>query len=268
MYEDETVEEDDTVTGASVTPQRRHSSQDELDDSTLDSPTIAHAHSTPRAPLTSADEPQFAEFSSPYENLRRELQGTRTPRLEPTTPGKTQALPDMTGQLDSSPFVGATSAKKVPFDQGPLLHHVLDKTYRVQATPIISPRKYKPTGHFTPSTARRGAPTPREKTGGLPSWADDSSPMSSPAPPQLRSEIFSPMKTPRTPGVSVQTPAKGHQQFSVTKTGGAIFESDSEEDSDDLGFSPPKTVQFNVPQSKLLQTPGKNKCSLIMLGQC
>ncbi|KAJ4289213.1 hypothetical protein N0V90_011555 [Kalmusia sp. IMI 367209] len=258
LYEDETIEGDDTVTGATATPPRRPSSQADLEDtSTLESPSLAHAHSTPRAPNTGEKQPQFAEFSSPYESLRRELQGTRTPKLEPTTPGKTQALPDMTGQFDSSPFVPPTSGKRVPFDQGPLLHHVLDKTYRIQATPLISPRKYKPTGAFTPATARRGVPTPREKTSGLPSWADDSSPMSSPAPPQLRSDIFSPAKTPRTPGVSVQTPGKGKQPFSVTKTGGAIFDSDSEEDEDNLGFSPPKTVQFNIPQSKLLQTPAR-----------
>jgi DASH complex subunit ASK1 len=79
--------------------------------------------------------------------------------------------------------------------------------------------------------------------------------MSSPA-PQLRANIFSPAKTPRTPGVSVQTPGKGKQTFSVTKTGANIFGSDSE-DEDDLGFSPPKTVQFHIPQSKLLQTPGE-----------
>lgn len=248
---------DDTVTGALATPQRRPSSQADMDDtSDLESPTIAHAHSTPRAP-TAGSMPQFAEFSSPYENLRQEVLGSRTPKLEPTTPGRSDALPDMMGQFESSPFVPLTSTKRAPVDEGPLMHHVLDKTYRVQATPLISPRKYKPTGalNFTPGTGRRGEPTPREKTSALPTWADDSSPMSSPA-PQLRANIFSPMKTPRTPGVSVQTPGKGKQPFSVTKTGANIFDSDSE-DEDDLGFSPPKTVQFHIPQSKLLQTPGK-----------
>ncbi|KAF1968510.1 hypothetical protein BU23DRAFT_514516 [Bimuria novae-zelandiae CBS 107.79] len=256
MYDEETVDGEDTVTGAAETPQRRRPSQgDEEDTSDLESPTIAHAHSTPRAPNMTGMEPEFAEFSSPYENLRREVLGSRTPRLEPTTPGKAQALPDMTGQFESSPFVPPTSGKRAAQDQGPLLHHVLDKTYRIQATPLISPRKYKPTGAFTPATARRAAPTPREKTSGLPDWAEDSSPISSPA-PQLRANIFSPMKTPRTPGVSVQTPGKGRGPFSATKTGVGIFDSDSE-DEDDLGFSPPKTVQFHIPQSKVLQTPAR-----------
>ncbi|OAG00951.1 uncharacterized protein CC84DRAFT_1168155 [Paraphaeosphaeria sporulosa] len=256
MYEDQTEEGDDTVTGAVTTPQRRPSSQAHMDDtSELESPSLAHAHSTPRAPTMSTEQPQFAEFSSPYENLRREVLGSRTPKLEPTTPGRADALPDMTGQFDSSPFVAPTSTKRAPVDQGPLMHHVLDKTYRIQATPLISPRKYKPTGAFTPATARRGAPTPREKTSALPDWADDSSPPSSPA-PQLRADIFSPMKTPRTPGVSVQTPGKGKQAFSVTKTGGNVFDSDSDDELD-LDFSPPKTVQFHVPQSKLYQTPAR-----------
>lgn len=241
--------------GAATTPQRQHSPHGDMEDtSDLESPSLAHAHSTPRAPNTDGEHPQFADFSSPYENLRREVLGSRTPKLEPTTPGKTDALPDMTGQFDSSPFVPHASGKRAVVDQGPLMHHVLDKTYRVQATPLISPRKYKPTGAFTPATARRGVPTPQEKTSALPDWADDSSPPSSPA-PQLRADIFSPLKTPRTPGVSVQTPGKGKQAFSATKTGGNIFDSDSEDD--ELDFSPPKTVQFHVPQSKLYQTPGK-----------
>lgn len=243
------------MTSATATPPRPSSSQADLEGtSTLDSPSLAHAHSTPRAPNTGGKEPLFAEFSSPYENLRRELEGSRTPKLNPTTPGKTQALPDMTGSFDSSPFVPPTSGKRAPINQDPLLHRVLDKTYRVQATPLISPRKYKPTGVFTPATARRGAPIPKGASA-LPKWDEDSSPPSSPA-PQLRADLFSPLKTPRTPGVSVQTPGKGKQPFSVTKTG-AIFDSDSEDEGDELGFSPPKTIQFHVPASKLLQTPGE-----------
>jgi DASH complex subunit ASK1 len=265
VYDDETAE-DDTVTGTTVTPPRPTSSQAGRDEetSTLDSPSMAHAHSTPRAPNTGGKEPVFADFSSPYENLRREVTGSRTPKLDPTTPGKTQALPDMTSLLDSSPFVPPTSGKRAPFNQDPLLHRVLDKTYRVQATPLISPRKYKPTGAFTPGTARRGAPTPGATTSALPAWADDSSPISSPA-PQLRADLFSPAKMPRTPGVSVQTPGKGKQAFSITKSGANVFDdTDSEEEGDDMGFSPPKTIQFHIPQSKLLQTPAREASKRIV----
>ncbi|KAF2870905.1 DASH complex subunit Ask1-domain-containing protein [Massariosphaeria phaeospora] len=257
LYEDETVE--DTVTGATATPPRPTSSQADLDDSlSFNSPSMAHAHSTPRAPTTGGKEPVFAEFSSPYENLRREMAASRTPKLEPTTPGKTRSLLDM---AESSPFMPSTSTKRV-INQDPLLHRVLDKTYRVQATPLISPRKYKPTGALTPATARRGAPAPGG-TLNLMKWDEDSSPPSSPA-PQLRADIFSPVKAPRTPGVSVQTPGKGKQAFSVTRTGAVFDDSDSEDDGDDLGFSPPKTIQFHIPQSKLLQTPAREASKRIV----
>ena len=92
--------------------------------------------------------------------------------------------------------------------------------------------------------------------------------MSSPpvAAPQLRSEIFSsPVRqqynranTPRTPGVSIHTPAKAEVK---AKKDEISWESDSDQDADDvykeLGMSPPKTIQFAIPPSRLLQTPGK-----------
>jgi DASH complex subunit ASK1 len=263
MYEDET-EEDETVTGQTATPPRPSSAQEDDAESTItfDSPSLGH--STPRAPPsttkvknTGEEELQFAGLSSPYEALRQEIEGSKTPVLEPVTPGKTQFLPDMTGQLDSSPFVQPTTGKKssYAYQNDPLLHRVLDKTYRVQATPIISPRKYKPTGAFTPRTAQRGAPTPSGATTRLPKWAEDSSPPSSPA-PQLRADIFSPAKTPRTPGISVQTPGKGRVPMSISRVDDIFGDSDEEEEGE-LGFSPPKTIQFHIPQSKLLQTPGR-----------
>jgi DASH complex subunit ASK1 len=269
LYDDET-EEDETVTGQTATPPRSASAQDDDAESTItfDSPSLGH--STPRAPPSTTkgrnktglqeDEPKFAGLSSPYEDLRQEIEGSKTPVLEPVTPGKTQFLPDMTGQLDSSPFVQPTTGKKGRWAQGytndPLLHRVLDKTYRVQATPIVSPRKYKPTGAFTPRTGQRTAPTPSGATSRLPNWAEDSSPPSSPA-PQLRADIFSPAKTPRTPGVSVQTPGKGRVPMSINRNED-IFDDSEDEEENELGFSPPKTIQFHIPQSKLLQTPGES----------
>lgn len=266
-YEDEETMTGDPIRGGATTPQRPASSHGELDDTmTMDSPSMGH--STPGMPhslrkgkhgdgdeLDAEDEaPQFAGLSSPYETLRQELEGgpsrSRTPKFDPVTPGKSQVLPDMMG-FDSSPFVQPTTTKKTHFNQDPLMHRVLDKTFRVQATPLISPRKYKPTGAFTPGTASRAAPTPRGVAASrLPKW-DDSSPPSSPA-PQLRADIFSPMKTPRTPGVSVQTPAKGKTPMSTGRAQDYVDYSDD----DELDFSPPKTIQFHIPQTKLLQTPG------------
>ena len=60
------------------------------------------------------------------------------------------------------------------------------------------------------------------------------------------------MKTPRTPGVSVQTPAKGKTPMSMGRDQDYVDYSDD----DELDFSPPKTIQFHIPQTKLLQTPG------------
>lgn len=268
-YDDVTA--DDTVTDASATPPRPTSSHadDELDSSILSSPSLAHNHSTPRAPK-SGKRPQashattsakFADYPSPYEALKRELHGrAASPGPDPTTPGKPQALPDMSMTPESSPFMAPNTQLKgsaAPTNEDPLFHRVLDKTYRIAATPHTG-RKQKASVGFTPGTATRAAPSTRP----APSrWDDDSSPITSPA-PQLRAEIFSsPMKAPRTPGVTVQrTPACGlgnsvvAQNTSTTQRG--MWDSDSDEEDDGLGFSPPKTMQFHVPQSRLLQTPG------------
>lgn len=103
------------------------------------------------------------------------------------------------------------------------------------------------------------------------------------APPQLRSDLFSPAKAPRTPGVSVLTPAGARgRQAPATSTGRRLFSpedkaytasksrpshifDDSDNDDDDLaGFSPPKTMQFNVPQSRLVQTPAREASKRIV----
>jgi DASH complex subunit ASK1 len=44
--------------------------------------------------------------------------------------------------------------------------------------------------------------------------------------------------------------------MSMNRTG-TVFDDSDEEEEHDMGFSPPKTIQFHIPQSKLLQTPGK-----------
>ena len=50
--------------------------------------------------------------------------------------------------------------------------------------------------------------------------------------------------------------------MSIPRTGGTIFyDSDEEEDEIEI-FSPPKTIQFHIPQSKLLQTPGMCKATV------
>ena len=80
-------------------------------------------------------------------------------------------------------------------------------------------------------------------------------------PPELRAQIFdTPARAKRIPGVSVLTPARGK----VDKGPGGDAERDigwesdnDDEDSMPLGMSPPKTMQFYIPQSRLLKTPGR-----------
>jgi DASH complex subunit ASK1 len=151
---------------------------------------------------------------------------------------------------------------------------MLDKTYRVQATPLG--KGFRDVGGGTNTRSKFNITTPKlAETTSKYAYAD--SPISSPEPevPQLHSEIFSsPIKgvsdTPGTnrkrrtssnrmrgipkPGMSVLTPAKK----SAGKS--AMWDSDDDfdyDDDEDLGPSPPKTMQFHIPQSRLMRTPGK-----------
>lgn len=143
-----------------------------------------------------------------------------------------------------------------------LFHRVLDKNYRLQATPLPAPKLNK---------------TPSNKA----SWRDLTSPISSPpaAAPLLHADLFSSPTWPqhtkvtaaRTPGISVQTPFKGKLDKTSSKLpvkAEISWESDSEEDAEDvyreLGMSPPKTIQFNLSQSKLLQTPAREASQRIV----
>ncbi|KJZ79948.1 hypothetical protein HIM_00662 [Hirsutella minnesotensis 3608] len=238
--------------------------------------------STPRPPATKTVQAQLSHLESPYEAMRREMMKEEgTTRIgdddeEDSTvlfAQRTARLPDMSmtprGSLDRE-----DAEKSVPRHKDPLLHHVLDKTYRLQATP------HKPAYKISPLKKEAG----NDKTAHA--WHE--SPMSSPemAVPTLRSEAFmSPYKAnarqrlaaaargPRTPGMSVQTPAtakKTRDAFARGGESGAEREQgrqryeidwDSDEDGEDgdlyAGMSPPKTIQFALPPSKLLQTPAR-----------
>jgi DASH complex subunit ASK1 len=171
------------------------------------------------------DKPKFAEYDSTYESLKREIEGQVNEdrddtQVPPTTPGAKSRIPDVSMTPTSSPFDPTSylvqSTRKIGAEnKDPLLHRVLDKNYRVQATP---------------HTARKNNKTPANK----PSWRDITSPMSSPpaAAPQLHADIFSspirreyskPICAPRTPGICVQTPAKGKATESALKRPDPIF---------------------------------------------
>ena len=252
--------------------------------------------STPRPPATKSlsTRPRFADLDSPYEKMRREMKregddalGTDDSDTELVFQQRTPRLPDMSmneqspmapHEDDDDDFTAEMSGTARKKNLDPLLHRVLDKNYRVQATPLkgaatgVSPIKWRITAGKTQDAAKGRE---REAKAAVPSWQD--SPMSSPemAIPQLRSAAFmSPVRSayrnkisaardaPRTPGVSVQTPATGRKSRDVyanagrDKTDEITWDSDSDEGAFG-GMSPPKTIQFAVPASKLLQTPGK-----------
>lgn len=260
------------------TPSSQHMStlpaEQELDLSSL---TISPSHSTPRATRSGQQSRQgaeatFADYPSPYEALREEV--GHSPNVQdmmstkgPQTPGKSAAATtqgrDITMTPDSSPFLPpapitlprpSTARKKTD----PLLHRVLDRNYRVQATPVASAR---PGNQQRASRASAFTnPTTTPATAARTRLLDDafSSSPDMPAAPQLHAEIFSSPAKPalrRTPGVSVLTPAKPRG----TENQKAMWDSDDElDDDDDRAFgSPPKTIQFHVPHSRLLKTPGK-----------
>lgn len=223
----------------------------------------------------------LAQYASPYEKLRREVQGNDEPSTPsstlPSTPRGQTASEDPDDSTFMKPSTTRLHAQKqnarTPAND-PLLHRVLDKNYRIQATPHSQVRLPSRSGaggfelHTrTPVTGRR-----------LPARgaADDldSSPMMEA--PKLNAEIFkSPAKSKRVPGVSVLTPAKktvsqrdvdedmqeDAKPLEATKMKSAkVWDSDSDDDDDEgllEGMSPPKTMQFHIPQSKLLRTPGR-----------
>ena len=280
---------DDTITGTPVHNRNKHARPGDSDSSDLDSPTASHAPNTPRLPSTaeksksSRPEPTFADLRSPYESMKQEAHTTSPPGTSaalPHTPGKPSAepLPDTSMSPASSPFAmlhtpgsGRGGADPNP---DPVLHRMLDKTFRIQATPHTGRRRAAPGKHVpaTPGTASR-RPLEQQQLRRLgmldsPEDDDDDDDDDLPARPQLRAELFSsPIREePRTPGVSVhagskRTPRSGFRRLDdgggASGTGGKsrLWESESEDGTE--SFSPPKTLTFQVPQSRLLQTPGE-----------
>ena len=216
--------------------------------------------STPKPKAKASKQPTF---TSPYESLKRTL-ATEDPSTStlPSTPRAQTASShgETSSPLGAPPPSTAQRANARTPANDVLLHRVLDRNYRLQATPHTQPRLPKP------STARKGA-TPRQP--GAIGDDDEGEEMdSSPfvEAPDLNAEIFdSPVRRPRVPGVSVLTPARGKgseaQGNVVTGAKGKemdVWDSDSDEGSGfGEGISPPKTMQFHIPRERLLRTPGK-----------
>lgn len=217
------------------------------------------------------------DSSSPYKAPRGEGRNKgitqQTNTSQPITPSK-QTIADSKLTPESSrlaanatrQFAPPSTAHRRAANQDPLFHHVLDKSYRIMATPHTQRNQRASTA----AVAAENVPCNR------PRWRDTigSSPASSPevTAPQLRSDIFfSPMKAPRTPGVSILAPGRAKQNTRAGEGDGEKARSgvdissrsvgawDSDSDGDEIeGMSPPKTMHFYIPQSRVLQTPGKS----------
>ncbi|KAL4780871.1 DASH complex subunit Ask1-domain-containing protein [Aspergillus varians] len=242
---------------------------DDLDLTTLS----LSSHSTPRVamhdnPLNDSTVTSSIAHPSPYGHAEDDDDHYQEDESYlPTTPGKQpsrgthhQIYDD--DLMSSSPFIPPVSHEK-PRSAAQKGSH--DRNFRVQATPIG--KGYDP-------TKSRFAVTPKPSS--TTKYAFEDSPMSSPEPeaPQLNSELFSPLKpqTPGTgrkgrpsfnrlrgtpqPGTSVLTPAKGgYGKRSEWDSDDDQFGND--DDDDEMGLSPPKTMQFHIPQSRLMKTPAK-----------
>ncbi|OAP55317.1 hypothetical protein AYL99_10290 [Fonsecaea erecta] len=265
------------------TPSAQHISTDSIQDLDFSNMTMSPSKSsTPRPNLTQKFQKQgnatFADYPSPYEALRQEVHSTvvdTTSLNQPTmpeTPGGRPvfAMDSITvGTPESSPFLPprptsiprpSTARKRTD----PLLHRMLDRNYRVQATPLTSQRytSLQSTTRATPSTAKRA----RSAT------LNESSLSSSPEapPPELHPEIFSsPERRRPIPGVSVLTPSRARSKSQPLKAPArtpGIWDSDDDDLDDDVLFdqSPPKTMQFHIPQNRLLKTPAKEASKRIV----
>lgn len=293
------TETDETVTGLETPESARqrvsagHAQDDEDESFTVDSPTqVTGVQSTPKLKGSvnrshgGSSRPASAKAASFRSPSPRKYTGKNPLALsqqeadEPSTPTANISSPFQPESALQQPSTAQrASSRKNNADL--LLHrNVLDKNYRVQATPHTQRRERqqqsRPMTTTTPGTATTN--TTRKP------W--DDSPGSSPeiSAPQLRSDLFSPQRKPqphtqgpRTPGLSVLTPA-GKPQYSAaatTSTGRQLFSpednarytsrtsnafstaQDSDSDDDGFAMSPPKTMQFHVPQSRLLQTPAR-----------
>ncbi|KAL8672470.1 MAG: hypothetical protein Q9168_003073 [Polycauliona sp. 1 TL-2023] len=306
---DETVTEDATATtpstSAYASPSQLGGAEDDEsmgpqtdnrehypDDSVLS--TTPPEQSTPRPKSKShhqqQQQPSIAAFSSPYETLKREIKGNRPSQDDSTLPSTPRNLfpsqPD-----DSSPFMPPSTAARLhrtPKDD-PLLHRILDKNWRIQATPHTTTRAPKPgstalpyrTGRLAAQNNLNETPAAADKGKSKTQSAMDDELDSSPAlpAPELHSEIFgTPARRTRIPGVSVLTPARGNRTPGRRKGGtdgppqNGLSEKDIWDDSssDDEngegggGMSPPKTMQFHIPQSRLLRTPAREASKRIV----
>ncbi|KAJ5793710.1 hypothetical protein N7457_000309 [Penicillium paradoxum] len=285
---DETMSQDTPSSRRLETPRRDQAEDLDLTDLAISShstPRASGHHQQPDDDITVSS----MEYSSSYENLRREVYESEPPfelpdsSNLPSTPGRQSFFPRGVSATTpmSSPFLppaSATQDRRYQKTSDPVLHQMLDKTYRVQATPLGT--GFRNVGGGTNTRSKFNiTPKPAESSS---KYRFDDSPISSPEPevPQFHSEVFSSpirgVNTPGTnrkrrtssnrmrdmprPGMSVLTPAKK----SAGKSAMWDSDDDLDYDDDDLGPSPPKTMQFHIPQSRLMRTPAREASKRIV----
>lgn len=278
-----------------------------LDDSLLESLNLGHGHqSTPRvhndgnprwadidSPFSAVQReltthtmapPSTSQSSSmlqppPTSRYFADLNDEATAALPPAPqtprsvrrPGRAHS-PDFSDSdiMSSSPMMPelATIRIKTPGKgQGPLQHRVLDKTWRIQATPLAkpTPSKYRTNTATGTPRSRLFADTGRSAAKSrVPAAFDsdddiDMTDSNSPVPPELATMHFTPARTFASKQKTPKTGPKSAPRYA--------WDSD---DSDDLilppGFSPPKTMQFALPPSKakLMATPAKEASRMVV----
>lgn len=259
-----------------ATPQGQQYSNTLTEDLDFSNLTLSPSHSTPRP----HQQKQGKEQLSPYKALRRDVQAQNSEAsyesdsAVPRTPPRHASIIDgiavtpedtrETERVDRAAEQQGIEKKR----SDPLLHTMLDKNYRIQATPISTVRYIQTGARPQVSTVQGRGPSQQV--------AFDSSPL---APPQLHAEVFdSPVRreltavrsrpAERVPGVSILTPKQKPAVGIPTRTPG-IWDSDDDDDIDEVtgmphGQSPPKTMQFHVPQSRLMKTPAREASKQIV----
>ncbi|KAK0507448.1 hypothetical protein JMJ35_009971 [Cladonia borealis] len=290
--EDETVTEEDLTSTATPststynspdqptqTPANNRTYHPNEDDSLLSPSPI---HRTPRPSKPPKPHPTTAPYSSPYEALKRETFPTTTTNNQDNTSSTLPSTPRQPISPDpqSSPFAPPSTShhthtsRRTPAAQDILLHRVLDKNYRLQATPHSTARLPQRSKSLSEQTPKPSVARTRLAS------KDDSDLDSSPlAAPELHAEIFgtpAARKGGRVPGVSVLTPKRGREGSAVRGGGGRGkpqqqdlgWDSESEEGEGEeggmMGFSPPKTMQFHIPQGRLMRTPAREASKRIV----
>ena len=254
------------------TPNAQHISTDSIEDIDLSNLTISPSHSTPRPPK----QKHSRAGALAYRSLEQDVDDATNVNVtyasgsdDPRTPSKqtSSLLDDVAMTPEESPEVQRRErlpqSSTAPKRSDPLLHTVLDKNYRIQATPLTSHRA-RGVRARTPVTGTRGKRTLDATL--------ESSPL---APPELHAEVFdSPvrreitqnLRQQRTPGISVLTPAKEKHVPAERKLD--VWDSDDDDIDDATGMpygaSPPKTMQFHIPQSRLLKTPAREASKQIV----